>query len=36
MTLTTVVTGMLLLTVLSGLEVIELLNEREREEFENS
>ena len=36
MAMSTLVTGLLLSVVLASLEVIELLNEREREEFENS
>jgi hypothetical protein len=36
MAFSTLVTGILLVTILTGLEVNELLNERERKEFENS
>lgn len=36
MAMSALATGLLLSVVLAGLEVIELLNEREREEFENS
>lgn len=36
MAFSTLAAGVLLAVVFTGLEVIELLNEREREEFENS
>ena len=36
MAFSTLVTGVLLVTILTGIEVNELLNKREREKFENS